>query len=728
MKKIYGTTIFIGSINIETLYGPFIVYVFQDIIDIKYVFALVHGDLSNNEFYIRLHSSCLTSETLRSMDCDCVQQLNEALKTIVEKKNGILFYLLQSGRGASYISKSRGCQMVQHHHDCITTFDAYEKMGLQHDYRDYRNVKDICVILDIVDREFNLMTNNPDKISKFTKLGLNLKEVISVEFPPNPFNRKYLESKMKSGHKLTKLLNDVATGEYQPSVKPFEPYHLPQKRFIHCASYYLPIEPVNNLIIMDDKPDSKISLEYEKTKDGKYLVKSDICKPYWFKVDVYYDIAKHGETMVLSYNENVVTPVVRIHSEFILNRFPLKNNTYKNKYSTAIYECVKNGGGIVIVANHNGHDFNIGKYIIDPKNEGFEKTGITKRRNLLPVTLLLKHHLKNRKIKMFYSDGSRKELEASLNKSNIMVEDWICIDPNDSKGHHILQQRIKNSNKYLMDLNQPDYKFDMDFSYLVTGIGTSMVHAKYLVNIANDRGYRMNFIPINGITDIISKKYDKLIIVSQGLSPHGIKPIKYFTKDNIILFTAVTENNKNINKVNILNKVDKVINYPLEDEYDILIRTVGPICGYGIINKIFNITNPQLKSYYNIPNDFIKNIIKKQSVTLIINYPLTEYYQNLEYKFIEGAFIKTVNIVDELGFAHGYYQNTKKWDSCFIMINNNNKNLKDLLEDKSLFEIESNSIIEIEHIIDIIILKLVRIGNINQKNWPGKSTQNTIYN
>lgn len=725
MKKIYGTTIFIGSINIETLYGPFIVYVFQDIIDIKYVFALVHGDLSNDEFYIRLHSSCLTSETLRSMDCDCVQQLNEALKTIVDKKSGVLFYLLQSGRGASYISKSRGCQMVQHHHDCITTFEAYEMMGLQHDYRDYRNVKDICVILDIADKEFNLMTNNPDKIRKFTKLGLNLKKTISVEFASNPFNRKYLESKMKTGHKLTKLLNDVATGEYQPSVAPFEPYHLPQKRFIHCASYYLPIEPVNNLVIMDNKPEN---LQYEKTRDGKYLVKSYECKPYWFKVDVYYDIAKHGETMVLTYNENVIIPVVRIHSEFIFNRFPLKDNTYKNKYSTAIYECVKNGGGIIIVANHNGHDFNIGNYIIDPKNEGFEKSGITKRRNLLSVTLLLKHHLKNRKIKMFYSDGSRTELEASLSKSNILVEDWICIDPNDSKGHHILQQRIKNSNNYLMDLNQPDFEVSKELSYLVTGIGTSMVHAKYLVNIAKDRGYKMNFIPINGITKNNSERYDKLIVFSQGLSPHGIRPIKYFSKNNIILFTAVTKKNKNANKVNILNRVDKVINYPLEDEYDILIRTIGPICGYGIINKIFNIVNPTLKSHYNIPNNFIKNIIKKQSITLIINYPLTEYYQNLEYKFIEGAFIKTVNIVDELGFAHGYYQNTKKWDSCFIMINNNNKNLKDLLEDKSLYEIESNSIIEIEHIIDIIVLKLVRIGNINQKNWPGKSTQNTIYN
>ena len=94
MKKIFGTTIFIGASEIETQYGPFTAYVFQDVIDIKYVFALVHGSLDADNFYIRLHSSCLTSETLRSMDCDCVQQLNAALENIVKKGNGILFYFI----------------------------------------------------------------------------------------------------------------------------------------------------------------------------------------------------------------------------------------------------------------------------------------------------------------------------------------------------------------------------------------------------------------------------------------------------------------------------------------------------------------------------------------------------------------------------------------------------------------------------------------------------------
>ena len=722
MRKIFGTTIFIGASEIETQYGPFTAYVFQDVIDIKYIFALVHGSLDSDNFYIRLHSSCLTSETLRSMDCDCVQQLNAALENIVKKGNGILFYLLQSGRGASYVSKSRGCQMVQYEDDSITTFEAYEKMGLKHDYRDYRNVKDICVILDIYKKDFYLMTNNPDKIQKIKELGFNIKEIISVEFPPNPFNRKYLESKKDTGHKLTKLIEGLLDNDKQPSVKPFEPYHLPQKRFIHCSSYYLPIEPVNNLILVNEKPEG---IEYEKTKDGKFLVKSNDLKPYWFKVDVYYDIVKHGETMVLSYNENVQIPVVRIHSEFIFNRFPLQDDTYKSKYSTAIYECVKNGGGIIVVANHNGHDYNVGNYIIDQENEGFEKTGITKKRNLLPVTLLLKHHLKGRKVKMFYSDGSRLEIEASFEKGGIEVDEWECIDPNDSKGHYILQQRIKNSENYLSNMQDISFNFDTNKKYLVTGIGSSEAHAKYLVYLGSNNDLNMKYVPINGISK--NMKYDKLVLFSQGLSPHGLKPLSFFKKEDIILFTAVTENNKNKDKLKVLENVGTVLNYPLEDEYDILIRTIGPICGFALIDKIFGVGRICLKSYYLVPNSFISNIYNNQSITLVVNYPLSEYYQNLEYKFVEGAFLKTVNVVDELSFAHGYYQNVTHWGSNFILINLSNNKIKNILSEKNTFDIESESIVEIEHIINIIILKLVRLGNINQKDWAGKDTQKFIY-
>lgn len=47
---------------------------------------------------------------------------------------------------------------------------------MKHDYRSYTNIKDICSILNI-DPEFILLTNNPDKIEKFNKIGLKLNGV-----------------------------------------------------------------------------------------------------------------------------------------------------------------------------------------------------------------------------------------------------------------------------------------------------------------------------------------------------------------------------------------------------------------------------------------------------------------------------------------------------------------------------------------------------------------------
>lgn len=124
-----------------------------------------------------MHSSCVTSETLRSTDCDCVQQMEGSIKKISQAGNGIFFYLIQEGRGCGYIGKSRGCMLSQFYELTSTpmnTFEAYKSLGMINDYRDYRNVRDICKILHIDESKFVLLTNNPDKIGGFKELGLNL--------------------------------------------------------------------------------------------------------------------------------------------------------------------------------------------------------------------------------------------------------------------------------------------------------------------------------------------------------------------------------------------------------------------------------------------------------------------------------------------------------------------------------------------------------------------------
>jgi 3,4-dihydroxy 2-butanone 4-phosphate synthase/GTP cyclohydrolase II len=765
--KIYGTTIFIGSKDVELKYGVFRTYTYQDIVDKKYIICLTYGNLQESDsIYTRIHSSCLTSETLRSMDCDCVHQLNSALENIVNKKSGILFYFMQSGRGASYISKSRGCQLVQYKQDSITTFEAYRLMGLNDDYRDYRNVKDICTMLKVLDKDYYLMTNNPDKIKKLQELGIGVKDIVSIEFPPNQFNQQYLMSKKQSGHLLydEKIKTKIDNVTQQPSVKPFEPYHLSESsRFIHCSTYYLPIKPVHNKIIISEKEmnESMIHdnvISYEKLVDGNYLVeiqRYDVTKkPYWWKTYVYYDITTHREFIVMTYGDlDKFVPIVRIHYEFIFNRFPLVDTGHKNKFKKAIYESVKNGSGIIVFANHNGDDSSIGHYILE--KAAFEETGIIPKKNYLPSMLLLKHHVQDSDIKMMYSNSSRNELEKALVLANISIIEWISCE-DDVFGHNLLHSRLSAVITHLESIANNKLSLDIPVGskIIVTGIGSSESHAKYFVNLVDGLGYDSRFLPISDV-DICEIKNDNyLIVISQGMSPHGILPITRIKNENlsnVILLTAVTRNNLNEDKVSVINNLNdnggRVCNYPLEDEYTVLMRICGPISCFYLIYNLFNenscfdIVNDRLIDINNsiinkITNRFIDTLVETQSLMILVPDHMIDYCRNLKYKFIEGCFIKNVELVGHNEFAHGFYQHLEYWRASnkltnIIAVDTNDK-INTVI---SMYHVlyfntclpKNLEIIELEYTFNKLVINIINKLNINQIDWAGKNDQHTIY-
>jgi 3,4-dihydroxy 2-butanone 4-phosphate synthase/GTP cyclohydrolase II len=147
-RPLRGTTLFLASCSVETRMGPFTAHVFQDVIHKGYVIALAAGEVTGaSVLYARIHSSCITSETLRGCDCDCVQQLEGALEVIQRKGNGILFYLMQEGRGVGYVAKARDRMLVQSSHDRISTFEAYRCMGLKKDHRGYEDVAGVSATL-----------------------------------------------------------------------------------------------------------------------------------------------------------------------------------------------------------------------------------------------------------------------------------------------------------------------------------------------------------------------------------------------------------------------------------------------------------------------------------------------------------------------------------------------------------------------------------------------------
>lgn len=481
-RPCYGTTIYIANCLLDTRFGLFRAYVFQDLIDKHYIIALAHGDISTAKtLYTRLHSSCVTSETLRGCDCDCVQQLEGAFKVISEKGNGVLFYLLQEGRGVGYVGKARDRMLVQASLDQVSTFAAYAAMGLQKDHRNYENISHICYLLGIT-ASWIVLTNNPDKVDSLRNQGLIVAGTESLEFEPSPYNLAYLTSKAAGGHILKRPTEtDVKRALPPEPVIPFKPHALAAaKRFIYSASYFLPMKPVDNDILVNETDFAALNssgalarymdglapliLSYRVIRDHRVFVRINpdalaahrknqpedpifdlITTPYWFRVHVYYDIVTSQDFVVLTHGHprRHDIPVVRLHSESLFNRFPLRQLTNRDKMKESVKHIVTYGSGAMLLVYNDGRGAGFGAHAADrmmtesnqahSSDEAYRKLGIEyDSRDYDAAFTLLKHHIPNDKIQMVMnSPGSlvkKPEYAESLHRQNFDVVKWIFLD------------------------------------------------------------------------------------------------------------------------------------------------------------------------------------------------------------------------------------------------------------------------------------------------------------
>jgi len=122
-----GSTFHVGKLDLALACGDFTAHLFETTGFGTHIIALTVGDVSSAEpLLIRMHSECITSETLGGCDCDCVKQLNAALEKIAEEGRGVLFYLRQEGRGAGYSCKGMDRMAVAASDGAVNTFQAYE--------------------------------------------------------------------------------------------------------------------------------------------------------------------------------------------------------------------------------------------------------------------------------------------------------------------------------------------------------------------------------------------------------------------------------------------------------------------------------------------------------------------------------------------------------------------------------------------------------------------------
>ncbi|MFH1379435.1 MAG: bifunctional 3,4-dihydroxy-2-butanone-4-phosphate synthase/GTP cyclohydrolase II [bacterium] len=188
------------SSDFPTKWGRFKLYLYTDKIEHKQHIALVKGDISKHVCPpVRVHSCCLTGDTLGSRRCDCGEQLDKAMQYIEKEGAGVLLYLNQEGRGIGLESKLRAYELQDNGMD---TVEANIALGFKSDQREYGIGAQILSDLGLT--SLALLTNNPKKMIGLQGHGLKICRRIPIVIEPRETNRKYLLTKAeKMGHLMT---------------------------------------------------------------------------------------------------------------------------------------------------------------------------------------------------------------------------------------------------------------------------------------------------------------------------------------------------------------------------------------------------------------------------------------------------------------------------------------------------------------------------------------------
>jgi 3,4-dihydroxy 2-butanone 4-phosphate synthase / GTP cyclohydrolase II len=171
--------------------------------------------------------------------------------------------------------------------------------------------------------------------------------------------------------------------------------------------------------------------------------------PYWFRVHVYYDVVSSQDYVVLTHGKprEQDAPVVRLQSDALFDRFPLRTVGNRDKLKQSLKHIVSYGSGAMLLLYNDGRGAGFGAHATDrmltsagqaaSSEAAYAQLGVGyDSRDYDASIKLLQHHIPNKKIQMVMNSPAslvkKPEYAEALNRHHIDVENWIFLGDEES--------------------------------------------------------------------------------------------------------------------------------------------------------------------------------------------------------------------------------------------------------------------------------------------------------
>jgi len=344
-------------------------------------------------------------------------------------------------------------------------------------------------------------------------------------------------------------------------------------------------------------------------------------------------------------------------------------------------------------------------------------------------------------------------------------------EPLDPRGHDLLDRRVAAVWPAMRSVLATPVDVPAvlpSAGVVVTGVGSSEAHGRYLVGLLNEwTPVPAEFVALGAFADAASvgpsRRTRALVVFSQGLAPNAQLALHRVGEfSGTVLFTSATETGQLASgrpeRAELLARLvrggARIERFPVEDEYTLLVRLIGPACGFAAARRFAaavpgsrlppassRIECLQAVAEGPWPNRVATQLRARveehgRGFVLVTPASVSGCAQNLAAKFVEGLYWPPPHIVETLELAHGTFQQLLGHRSPAWVLSGDPLSARavEMLAAAGLdpFEVPLGvpadvAPLAVELLFNEAIARLVSDLGIDQVNWPGRGLDEVLY-